>query len=496
MGDLGTQELDKLIPSLPEGIGVATLSARDTVLTLCDGWGVVPLGDHDLIRERLSDLSSSGRLDGTYVLKAFTLDQAAYTAWTQERKTPIVVDGRLGYLRHIHDAARQTVVSFSAFRMRMRKLAPDGEASSMDLFAALFTPQAEWQARVGTGRSKGFVYEGACFPDQVGRHFASVSWFLHVVGKSELKSTVHSRLKNGWTLDDAIREPVLRDGGAIYLITCRPTNLKYVGLTVMSLDRRFHHHTAAASAGSGSLLHEAIRAHGPDNFVIELLEPVSSEDDLPERERHWIAKLDTIHPNGLNILPGGQIGGGLGKRITYSGRTYPSIAKAAREVARSMGVPVHVAQKRIVSNVSIPERPRAVQKHPDASGSSPLNDLWRIHKSLVRRVDMGLVPYGIADEWRNYDRFKSDVLPSRRTGLVLAQMDDTRPIGPDNFLWIERTRLIKRTSGRPIQVNGKAYSTIRDCADVLGISVSTLKYRLNKGIPPEMAVSMKVRGKG
>jgi hypothetical protein len=58
--------------------------------------------------------------------------------------------------------------------------------------------------------------------------------------------------------------------------------------------------------GSGSLLKEAIRKYGKNNFKKEILESCKNQEELYIKERYWIEELDSQNPNvGYNILRGG-----------------------------------------------------------------------------------------------------------------------------------------------------------------------------------------------
>ena len=62
--------------------------------------------------------------------------------------------------------------------------------------------------------------------------------------------------------------------------------------------------------GSGVILHRAIRKYGRENFKREILCECESEEDLDERERYWINKLDA-RTKGYNIGQGGSGGDNL-----------------------------------------------------------------------------------------------------------------------------------------------------------------------------------------
>ena len=92
----------------------------------------------------------------------------------------------------------------------------------------------------------------------------------------------------------------------VYKTTCLVTGKAYVGkhkCFTIGVDERY--------LGSGKILKRAIDKYGKDNFIQEILEFTSSEEENRKREIFWIKKLNTMVPNGYNISPGG-LGGFTG----------------------------------------------------------------------------------------------------------------------------------------------------------------------------------------
>lgn len=90
----------------------------------------------------------------------------------------------------------------------------------------------------------------------------------------------------------------------IYRATNKINNMSYIGFTKGTAEKRFSSHIR-----EGHGLHEAIKEHGPENFEIEVLE--ESEDWLmlvKDQEPHYIAKYNTLTPNGYNRTKGGEYG--------------------------------------------------------------------------------------------------------------------------------------------------------------------------------------------
>ena len=92
--------------------------------------------------------------------------------------------------------------------------------------------------------------------------------------------------------------------GVIYLITCRINGKPYVGKTKRSLETRIAEHKRNKSKGN-SPVEMAIDKYGWENFTVEILE-VCPVEMLNEREKFWIAALNSKSPNGYNLTDGGD----------------------------------------------------------------------------------------------------------------------------------------------------------------------------------------------
>jgi len=104
------------------------------------------------------------------------------------------------------------------------------------------------------------------------------------------------------TLDEA---PV----GKVYKITHRRSGISYVGLTIQALMNRWWGHTAPSSLEKEKcvLLARAIKKYGKEAFRIDIIEDGIPLSQLADRERALIASHRTLHPNGYNVNPGGEM---------------------------------------------------------------------------------------------------------------------------------------------------------------------------------------------
>lgn len=81
---------------------------------------------------------------------------------------------------------------------------------------------------------------------------------------------------------------------SVYKITCLDNNKIYVGQTYKTLRERLFDHFSCARSGVDTKFYRAIRKHGEDKFVIELIEVCDSQETLDEREFFWIQKLNSV----------------------------------------------------------------------------------------------------------------------------------------------------------------------------------------------------------
>jgi group I intron endonuclease len=92
---------------------------------------------------------------------------------------------------------------------------------------------------------------------------------------------------------------------SIYKIINKVNGKPYIGQTKHSLDHRFKGHcdNAKRSDLPNIRLYKAFRKYGMDNFVIELLEQVETQEQANEREIHHIDQCDSMK-NGYNMTRG------------------------------------------------------------------------------------------------------------------------------------------------------------------------------------------------
>lgn len=101
------------------------------------------------------------------------------------------------------------------------------------------------------------------------------------------------------------------DQWLIYKHTSHISGKSYIGLTKMSMERRWVQHKSAANCGSTLHFHNAIRLYGHSTWISTILESnITSLSLAIEKEKYYIVKYDTFE-NGYNLTIGGE--GTLGK---------------------------------------------------------------------------------------------------------------------------------------------------------------------------------------
>lgn len=115
----------------------------------------------------------------------------------------------------------------------------------------------------------------------------------------------------------------------IYSIQCIPTGLLYVGMTRQQLKMRVRmHRYNAKKPTKRNKLYLSIQEHGWDNHKVSVVEEVTDDTLLEERECYYIDKWDTRR-HGLNTNPGGGVFPRLsGEEHPMFGRTHTPEARA------------------------------------------------------------------------------------------------------------------------------------------------------------------------
>jgi group I intron endonuclease len=116
----------------------------------------------------------------------------------------------------------------------------------------------------------------------------------------------------------------------IYKITNELTGKCYIGQTVQSLERRWAIHK---SSKRRSPLTSAFKHYGINNFSIQTLFVAIDVADLDHLEIEMIKRFNSLHPNGYNLLPGGNVSQNRGRKPWNKGKKASDKAKMNQSIA-------------------------------------------------------------------------------------------------------------------------------------------------------------------
>ena len=75
----------------------------------------------------------------------------------------------------------------------------------------------------------------------------------------------------------------------VYKITNTINNKVYIGQTINSLEQRFNRHKQDALSGRlDTHFARALRKHGVENFIAEVIDTADSQEELTQKEYYWI----------------------------------------------------------------------------------------------------------------------------------------------------------------------------------------------------------------
>ena len=211
----------------------------------------------------------------------------------------------------------------------------------------------------------------------------------------------------------------------IYKVCCRVNGKSYIGLTNGTVKQRWSNHVSQAKRGNKrSILHRAIRKHGPAAFDVEVLLVVWSRDDASAAERRFIASCCTLLPNGYNVTDGGV--GTPGFRKPHSPETRAKIGAANKVRVHSAETRERMAEAKRGKKLSEQHR----TKLSDAHRGIPRTALWLANQSA-------------ACTGKNYPRRSIALLEATLSGGAPSS-SGYRGVTQDGEKWIARIGIDRR----------------------------------------------------
>ena len=168
----------------------------------------------------------------------------------------------------------------------------------------------------------------------------------------------------------------------VYKITNLVNGKIYVGQTKQSIEKRFLQYSYA-----NSLLGQAIRKFGVENFTIEIIEECENQQQLNEREIFLIAKLNCKVPNSYNVADGGRV---------FKRTFFKRVVKSATRDFSNATLPVQI--KTIIQYRNLTK----LSKKSPTSTSGGMNLTSKIHYNKIQTLHkVSLVRHGT--QYRRWD---------------------------------------------------------------------------------------------
>lgn len=93
----------------------------------------------------------------------------------------------------------------------------------------------------------------------------------------------------------------------VYMATNIITGKKYIGITKQALNGRKKGHRHNANKMKNHPFYNTWRKYGEENFVWEILKECEDINEAVMLEERYIGELNTISPNGYNLMAGGLL---------------------------------------------------------------------------------------------------------------------------------------------------------------------------------------------
>ena len=129
----------------------------------------------------------------------------------------------------------------------------------------------------------------------------------------------------------------------IYKITNKINNKSYIGQTINTPEARWKRHQSdALSNRLNTHFAQAIRKYGVDNFVLEVIDTASTQEELTEKESYWIRYYNSIS-EGYNETAAKEKSGGN----TYKAKTEEELKEIGTKIAATKKSGLNINAKKV-----------------------------------------------------------------------------------------------------------------------------------------------------
>lgn len=216
--------------------------------------------------------------------------------------------------------------------------------------------------------------------------------------------------------------------GLIYMFKNKMNGKCYIGKTSRPLRRRLiEHKTNSKKVNTNSLLYKSIQKYSWESFSISIIEKHIDINNLNDREIFYIKKYNSYFKNnGYNLTYGGD-GGCMSTEVIQRG----------------------IETKRKNGNIN----------HTNDTIQKISKTMTGVKKSEVHRENISKARLGITF---------NDITKKKMSNSKLG-----------NVPWNKgKIGLVKGINSKPVVINGIKYQSAVEAAEILNISVHTVRYRI------------------
>jgi group I intron endonuclease len=174
----------------------------------------------------------------------------------------------------------------------------------------------------------------------------------------------------------------------IYKVTNKENNKSYIGKTVQTLrQRQTDHINNAFNHNSKTYFHNALRKHGKELFVWEILYECKNIDNLNQKEIYYINLYQSFMIKGYNMTKGGE-GGDTTSNHPNKKEIYKNISKRMKgEKNHRYGKPGTFLGKNHTNKAIIKMRKSKEGKHIGKN-----NPNWKNRKYICPKCSNDMYP--------------------------------------------------------------------------------------------------------
>lgn len=245
----------------------------------------------------------------------------------------------------------------------------------------------------------------------------------------------------------------------IYKITNNANDKIYIGCTILTLKERINAHYWKRNEND-TPLQRAFLKYGRQLFSIIQIDSATIREEMWEKEKFWIKKLDSRNPEvGYNLAVGGAC---LGRNATIDEKEANRRRNIGKECKLETRIKISLAQK------GKPRPPESIEK-------ARLKKLGKKQtKQHIQKRILTRIGYVTSDETKNKQKLSN--IGVRRSDETKKRCSESRKVFLSKHPYKDGHNIICLN-------NGKVYLSHQQAADILGISRAGITSMINGGRP-------------